>query len=498
MEIRNHNIKILYRHKTHVVFFTTLQNPPITPDLIAQKICKILLKSNQTGDRFQRAILICDTQFQHKKLPFTDDFIVSFLIEKDFSVKKQDNHQQKNIFTITKIFIEKKDSNEESILEKYKLYSKFEQYLTEFKTHKENKLIFNPSELFDLIPVSIPKPWGQEIWFSGIETRGISGIKKIQNKRQENTEIVPLSWMIGCVPQLILGKKSAHKDPILIKILDPLPTPIIGDLYYELHLEKNEVYVVLDTPKDNGEIKIGINEKKFAEYSKNQAKYKEDFLKKILEYENVRRKIDLLKDQKKNIPEELSCLEKKLRESMDKFCGFIKLNVGDVVNVPIHTPHALQHGVKVLEFQTPTYERLIISFAQKVLTQAHWDTKRAFDIIKIEPFQNQPLKILSKTTKVLKELVCKFPDFFVSRWTLNEKSTCTLSTKKNYNILFILKGNLQIINTRQDKKRQNQTSNDKKQTATIKQHQCIMIPPHRKLVISSNKSSLFLICTPIN
>lgn len=496
MEMLNHNIKILYQHRTHVVFFTTTQNSSQIPDLIAQKICKKLLHANKKGAIIQRAILICDTYFQHKKLPYTETCIVSFLIEnksKQTLKNPTDNHHHKNIFTITKISIQQKDTDTESVLEKYKKFLTFQQYLFDFKTHAKNKVIFNPYEIFELIPVSIPKPWGQEIWFSGVETRGVSRIKNIQPRPQSQTESIPLSWMISCVPRLIFGKKCADKDPVLIKILDPLHTPIIGDLYYELHLEKNEVYVVLDVPKAGGKIKIGINEKKLAEYSQNKTKYKEDFLNTILEYENVRRKIDTLTDQNKQTPDDLFELEKKLRDSMDEFCGFMNLHIGDVVNVPIHTPHALQHGVKVLEFQTPTYERLIISFAQKVLTQQHWDTRRAFDIIKIEPFKNQTLKILSKTKNILKELVCKFSDFFVARWTLYEASTCKLSTEKNYNILFLINGTIRIQNTAHNEKQKN-----KKQSICIKKHQCLMIPPHRKLVISSKKKCVFLICIPIN
>ena len=51
---------------------------------------------------------------------------------------------------------------------------------------------------------------------------------------------IPLSWVVSAVPTLLFGKKFAHKDPILIKILDPLPNEIIGDLYYELHVTRTE------------------------------------------------------------------------------------------------------------------------------------------------------------------------------------------------------------------------------------------------------------------
>ena len=69
--------------------------------------------------------------------------------------------------------------------------------------------------------------------------------------------------------------------------------------------------------------------------------------------------------------------EKNLRQEMNSFTSMHTLRVGDVISIPTYTPHALQHGVRAIEFQTPHYERQILSFAQKVLTQSDWDTESA-------------------------------------------------------------------------------------------------------------------------
>ena len=74
-------------------------------------------------------------------------------------------------------------------------------------------------------------------------------------------------------------------------------------------------------------------------------------------------------------------------EAMDGFTALAPLRVGDVVTVQPWQPHSLQHGVRVVEFQTPTYERYILSFGQRVLTQNHWDTEAVLDRIELDPPQ---------------------------------------------------------------------------------------------------------------
>ena len=86
--------------------------------------------------------------------------------------------------------------------------------------------------------------------------------------------------------------------------------------------------------------------------------------------EKLRKKID----KGMNIDSEL---ERKAKKNMNAFTTIKKIQLGDVIRGPTWVPHSLQHEVRVVEFQTPTYERFIISFEQKVLTQKNWDSEYA-------------------------------------------------------------------------------------------------------------------------
>ncbi|MDK1022726.1 MAG: hypothetical protein QGD92_00670 [Gammaproteobacteria bacterium] len=58
--------------------------------------------------------------------------------------------------------------------------------------------------------VVIPKPWGREIWYTGSEARGVSTIQGL-----------PLPWVTSLYKSRLVGEADA--DPVLLKILDPLP-----------------------------------------------------------------------------------------------------------------------------------------------------------------------------------------------------------------------------------------------------------------------------------
>ena len=213
-----------------------------------------------------------------------------------------------------------------------------------------------------LLPVKIPKPWGQEIWFSAIEDRGESQVL-VEDKA------VTLSNYLRDYPGA-----TGDQELLLLKILDPLPEAVRGELYFEVHAEKEEVYVVTHVdrsawPDGIGEIRFGMNQRARAKAGSDDL-FRQQFRDAVAAYEQIRRRIDAGE-------EGLTSLEAERRSAMEAFTERRSLIEGDVVRVPRWTPHALQHGVRVVEFQTPTYERYIISFAQKVLTQDHWDTEAA-------------------------------------------------------------------------------------------------------------------------
>ena len=169
---------------------------------------------------------------------------------------------------------------------------------------------------------------------------------------------------------------------ILLKVLDPHPEPVRGDLYFEVHEHKREVYVVTAVdrgawPDGKGRIRFGMSQdmrRRFADDGEFRAAY----LAAVREYEGTRRSIDrgdavMAED------------EARKRAAMDAFTNLKSLRPSDVVVVPTWTPHALQHGTRVVEFQTAAYERYIISFAQKVLTQDGWDSERAIARLRLDP-----------------------------------------------------------------------------------------------------------------
>lgn len=247
--------------------------------------------------------------------------------------------------------------------------------------------VLEVSAPWELAPVYIPKPWGREIWFTGIEARGQAAVKCEAGK-------IPLPWILALFPQ-------AQQSLILLKVLDPLPDEVYGDLYFELHEEKQEVYVVTSVdeqawPDGKGAIQLGFSPDKRHEYL-DDSEFKKAYLDAVTSYEQVRRALDKKVDDLRllcpvdpsttaTVNQLKSCIktlsqsvknkaliqsEKELRHAMNSFVNLLPLAVGDTLAIPRRVPHALQHGVRVVGFQTPVYERKILSFAQKVLTQDH-------------------------------------------------------------------------------------------------------------------------------
>ncbi len=321
--------------------------------------------------------------------------------------------------------------------------------------------LLSASQPLKLRPVAIPKPWGQEIWYTGIEQRGLSLVT-------DGVSSAPLPWVLSVMPARLV---AGHERRInLLKILDPLPEEVFGDLYFELHEEKREVYVVTHVDEQAwqdgvGSIRFGFDEKVVASYETEQA-FRKDYLTAVREYESVRREIDALLDQYRlaegvdlnapvsaiqlkawlaKVPETLQSREVQLRKAMNRFTSLLPLRVGDVVKVPLRTPHALQHGVRTVEFQTPVYERQILSFAQKVLTQCHWDSDKGVEIMSLERPELSGLPVLAECSSYRLEEVVIFDDFRVQRLTMRAGSGTgfSLPDTGNYALLMSVDGELQ-------------------------------------------------------
>lgn len=309
--------------------------------------------------------------------------------------------------------------------------------------------------------VHIPKPWGQEIWYTGIEARGQSRVV------DDSGRALPLPWLLSVCPRHLLG---GSREIVLLKILDPLPEPVLGDLYFEMHEEKREVYVITHVdqnawPAGKGGIRFGFDQQKRAEASSDEA-FKSDYLAAVNAYRAVRLQIDEYLDSYRreqgialdapldpgtlrawlaDVPRELKEEEEVLREAMEAFVHVDPLQVGDVVKVPCYTPHSLLHGVRTVEFQTPVYERKILSFAQKVLTQSHWDTASALQDVSLDAPVAAELPRLMDEDGVRLEEVALFEDFRVERLRLGSgKQVEADSRPGNYTLVMAVAGDVRV------------------------------------------------------
>ena len=290
-----------------------------------------------------------------------------------------------------------------------------------------------------LSPLSIPKPWGQEVWYSGVEARGVCAFYSGGGE-------TPIPWLQSVVPDSALG--GVGEPLVLLKILDPSPEPVTGDLYFELHEEKQEVYVVTHVDKEAwpngmGYIRMGFDAAKLAAFAGEEDKFREAYLQAVEAYEVVRREIDGLGSEDVPAPQ-LLAEELRLRTEMDSYSQLQPLNLGDVVKVPLLTPHSLQHGVRTVEFQTPVYERKILSFAQKVLTQNHWDTRAAVSQMLIEQVEAEPFEVLQQRNGVLAERIVDFSDFEVHRVSLLADVSFNVDPLAHYGLIMIVEGSLAV------------------------------------------------------
>jgi hypothetical protein len=319
---------------------------------------------------------------------------------------------------------------------------------------------FDLAQPLPLAPVAIPKPWGRELWYTGIERRGVAAVCR-------DGRSAPLPWLLAIAPRR-LGL-AAGDNPILLKILDPLPSAVYGDLYFELHRQKQEVYIVTAVdraawPDGVGAIRFGFDAGLRRQYADDR-RFLQDYLGAVRAYRAVRRDIDALLDARRaaeriglnepvdaatlqrwlaDVPAPLQRREQQLREAMDRFAGLLPLRVGDVLKVPCWVPHSLQHGVRTVEFQTPVYERLILSFAQKVLTQEDWDTEQAAPLLQLDPPPPPPLQITAAGEGWREERIVEFDDFEVRRLTVQAGAQRRLPPPRHYALAMVIGGALHL------------------------------------------------------
>ena len=358
--------------------------------------------------------------------------------------------------------------------------------------------VFTIGQPMILETVSIAKPWGQEIWYTGIEERGVSRVS-------DGVASVPLPWLLSVAPRRFTA--NCEQKINLLKILDPLPEAVYGDLYFELHEEKREVYVVTHIDRDAwpdgvGAIRFGFNPECRAEYLTDDA-FKTAYQSSVQHYEVVRREVDSLLDSCRQsegvgldapvsaevvkfwmsqLPETLRQQEANLREQMNRFSALLPLRVGDVVQVPLLTPHSLQHGVRTVEFQTPVYERMILSFAQKVLTQRHWDTEKAIAMMSLEAPSLPALAPLETDTDYKLEEVVSFDDFRVLRLTLSPSARYLLPQTQRYGLLLVVDAEVDCHGI------------------TLAEEAAVLLPAERNntyVTNTSNREAVLLLASPV-
>ena len=286
-----------------------------------------------------------------------------------------------------------------------------------------------------LLSRPIAKPWGREVWYTAVEQRGVCQVGTAATQ-------VPLPWLMAALPGGIFPQSL-----ILLKILEPDNRPVIGDLYFELHREKHEVYVVTQVdqhawPDGIGYLRCGFCESKLAQYSCETA-FRDAYLASVQAYEAVRREIDDLPGDRTPDAEALT-REATLRAQMEEFTHLMPVTEGQVISVSPWLPHALQHGVRTVEFQTPVYEREILSFAQRVLTQDHWDTAAVVQQMQLLPVNGQLPEPLQQESGVLVERIVKFAEFEVRRISLEPGASFTLSIEQAYGLVLILRGEISL------------------------------------------------------
>ena len=285
-----------------------------------------------------------------------------------------------------------------------------------------------------LLTLDVDKPWGREIWFNGVEQRGVCDFGA-------GPDSTPQPWLLAVLPGVT---SSADRPAVpLLKILEPSPEPVLGDLYFELHDVKQEVYVVTEIdrrawPTGTGYLRFGFCPRLLAA-SGSEAEFRQAYLQAVSAYRRVREQLDGL-PAGDTVDPVLAAREVSLRSKMNEFTCLKPVQVGDVIRVPRRLPHALQHGVSVVEFQTPVYERKILSFAQQVPNQAQWDTREAVEDMRLLPPPDKPAECLLDKDGVKVERVAETPEFEIQRLHLFPGAKLPLALPDAATIAVVLQG----------------------------------------------------------
>lgn len=341
--------------------------------------------------------------------------------------------------------------------------------LVDWAARRAGAAVVSSAEPLRLVPCIVDKPWGREVWYTGIEARGVSLVCSAAGCTE-------LPYALGMFPVPLLGEEE--RPPTLLKLLEPHPVPGLGDLYLEVHREKWEAYVVQAVdetawPDGTGQLLAGLRPAAIEQFRASHGDgWREALLaelgRAIGNYEQVRREIDpvldgLLRAEQRDpalpadldtalrlraaLPRELRDRETAGRAAVDALLHRVDMPVGAVAVLPPGTLHSLRHGVNVVEFQTPTYERLVALSSQKVLTQDHWDTAEALATMDTEPYRLPAPTVLCDEDGCRVEQVVDFPQFLVHRWRIEAGRQYPTATPggDQYHLIHVLSGDGALV-----------------------------------------------------
>ena len=236
-----------------------------------------------------------------------------------------------------------------------------------------------------LEPVTVRKPWGREVWYSGIEARGESRV-------HHGGKRISLGQFLAT-----LGR---DRPVTLLKTLHP----DAGNLYVEVHERKYEVYIVDEVDAERwpeaGQMLLGAT---VESSGLGEAEFRERMLAAAR-------------------AAEASCRV----DGVAALMRAVPLAVGDAVAIAPRVPHSLLRGVSVVEFQTPVFERKILAASQRVATQTGWDSAEAVNLIDLEaeprvtPRTSEPRQTLgaSDTFNVTRHRLSAGDTLAVAPWSV--------------------------------------------------------------------------------
>ena len=241
-----------------------------------------------------------------------------------------------------------------------------------------------------LRPAIVAKPWGRELWYSGIEARGESGVCTAAG-------VVPLSRY--------LVERGRTKPVILLKALQATA----GNLYLEVHEAKSEVYVV-DRIDGTGRMLLGP---------------RPDVLDRMGDGD--------FRAALRRAAGEAEAGEATI-DAVHSFMNSVELCPGDAVTIPPRVPHSLQKGVHAIEFQTPVFERKILAASQPVVTQEGWDVDAA-----VAAMDLSAASVVSSPQECGVSVIARTADFMVARHRISKRNAFSVAP---WSVGWVVRGTL--------------------------------------------------------